>query len=457
MHEVCFDGSYVAWREQARSLLALNTEPGALLWSAGTGQAGFDLSTPTPSQARPRNFRVPKEFLAAAESVSCHRDEDRWALLYRVLFRMANGEPHLWQIESDADIIRVKRMAHAVSRDMHKMRAFVRFRKVNDDYIAWHRPDHHIVEANAPFFVRRFGAMRWAILTPERSAYWDTQELRFGPGLPRSAAPAEDDLEELWLAYYASIFNPARVKIAAMKAELPVRHWSTLPEAALIPGLLLEADSRVQQMAASQPASAQALVPAHASLPVLNRALAECTACPLYRCAARVVPGEGPEHARVVVVGEQPGDVEDQHGRPFIGPAGQLLDRALADAGVDRTQLYLTNAVKHFKFEERGKRRIHQKPNGAEVNACRPWLEAEIEAVQPQLLVCLGATAARSLLGRDVKIQSERGQFLPHHRAAEIFVTMHPSALLRMPDPALREAEYARFVDDWRLVGARLQ
>jgi probable DNA metabolism protein len=454
MREVAFDGSYVAWREQARGLVARDVDPGMLLWSTGAGQAAFDLGIEEEKPTR-KLIRVPRDFLTAAESVSLHRDDDRWSLLYRVLYRITHGEPHLWQVDSDADVIRIHRMSHAVGRDIHKMHAFVRFRQTADGFAAWHRPDHHLVEATAPFFVRRFGAMRWAILTPERSAYWDLNELRFGPGVPRSAAPEGDELEELWLAYYASIFNPARVKVTAMKAELPVRHWATLPEAALIPGLLLDAQSRVHQMAASQPVSAQATVPAGASLPVLQQALATCTACPLHRGATQSVPGEGPANARIVVVGEQPGDIEDQHGRPFIGPAGQLLDRALRDAGVDREQLYLTNAVKHFKFEERGKRRIHQKPNGAEVNACRPWLEAEIAAIQPAVLVCLGATAARSLLGREVKIQSERGEFVPHHRAQELFITVHPSALLRMPDEASREAEYARFVTDWRQVKAR--
>ncbi|HCC55731.1 MAG TPA: uracil-DNA glycosylase [Solibacterales bacterium] len=159
----------------------------------------------------------------------------------------------------------------------------------------------------------------------------------------------------------------------------------------------------------------------------------------------------------MLVAGEQPGDVEDQTGRPFTGPAGRLLDRAMEEAGIDRSQVYVTNAVKHFKFEQRGKRRIHEKPNIAEISACHPWLAAEIEAIQPELLVCLGATAGRSIMGRPVKVMTERGHFLGYPGGREVLITVHPSALLRMPDPATRDAEFRRFVEDWRLVSARLQ
>jgi uracil-DNA glycosylase len=193
------------------------------------------------------------------------------------------------------------------------------------------------------------------------------------------------------------------------------------------------------------------------SLAVLNEALQACTACPLYAAATQAVPGEGPARPRVLVAGEQPGDVEDRSGRPFTGPAGLLLNRALEDAGVDRSQVYVTNAVKHFKFEQRGKRRIHQKPNASEIEACHPWLSAEIDAIKPALLVCLGATAARSVMGRPVKVMTERGHFLPHADGREVFITVHPSALLRMQDAAEKEAEYRRFVADWKMVGARLR
>ncbi|MDQ6706380.1 MAG: UdgX family uracil-DNA binding protein, partial [Acidobacteriota bacterium] len=345
-------------------------------------------------------------------------------------------------------------------RDIHKMTAFVRFRKIEredrEEFVAWHRPDHRIVERAAPFFVRRFGSMHWAILTPDRSAYYDTRQLRFGRGVPKSEAPRSDDLEELWRTYYSAIFNPARVKVKAMKAEMPVRHWATLPEAQLIPDLLAQAGGRTSRMAKEQLPSARLFVPENATLHELKHAAAGCRACSLCENATQTVFGEGPVNARVVVVGEQPGDSEDLQGRPFVGPAGQLLDRALREAGIDRSKLYLTNAVKHFKFERDGKRRIHQKPRGVEVAACYPWLEAEIAALRPELLVCLGATAAQSLAGKDFQISRERGILFPHAAARALIATIHPSAILRMPDPGRRQSEYENFVADLKVVRERM-
>ncbi len=189
-------------------------------------------------------------------------------------------------------------------------------------------------------------------------------------------------------------------------------------------------------------------VPQRPTLPKLMAASKNCEGCDLYRHATQTVFGAGPAHAPVIMVGEQPGDSEDRAGAPFVGPAGRLLDKALIDAGIDREQVYVTNAVKHFKFEERGKRRIHAKPNAIEIEACRPWLEAEIEVVRPELIVCLGATAAQALLGRDFRITRQRGVFFPHDLAKNIMATVHPSALLRAPDPERRRQEYGLFVKD---------
>jgi uracil-DNA glycosylase len=175
-----------------------------------------------------------------------------------------------------------------------------------------------------------------------------------------------------------------------------------------------------------------------------------CRACHLYRNATQTVFGEGPRQAEVMLVGEQPGDAEDLAGHPFVGPAGKLLDRALADAGIDRAVVYVTNVVKHFKFEPRGKRRIHAKPNGAEIAACRPWLETEIALVKPRLLVCLGATAAQALLGKSFKVSQQRGRFVDSPLAPRVTATVHPSSILRAPDDESRRAEMARFVADLR-------
>ena len=193
---------------------------------------------------------------------------------------------------------------------------------------------------------------------------------------------------------------------------------------------------------------ASASLPTSPTLDRLAKAAARCTACPLYRCATQTVFGEGDPGARVMLVGEQPGDVEDHIGTPFVGPAGRLLDRALDRAGIDRDDAYLTNVVKHFKWTPRGKRRIHGKPNAREIKACRPWLIAEIAAVRPEVIVCLGATAAQTLLGADFRVSKQRGAWIDSDLAPRVMATVHPSSLLRMPGGTARDEAFAQFVAD---------
>ena len=201
---------------------------------------------------------------------------------------------------------------------------------------------------------------------------------------------------------------------------------------------------------------AEPFVPERRTLPALREAVQGCRGCDLYRDATQAVFGEGARHAEVLFVGEQPGDKEDLAGKPFVGPAGQLLDRALEEAGIDRSRTYVTNAVKHFKWQARGKRRIHQRPSWSEVTACRPWLDAELDAVQPSVLVCLGATAAQSLLGRDFRVTQNRGKLLDSDLAEHVTATIHPSAILRQRDEESRHAEFSAFVDDLRVVAQLL-
>jgi DNA polymerase len=195
-------------------------------------------------------------------------------------------------------------------------------------------------------------------------------------------------------------------------------------------------------------------IPDRKTLPVLREAIQACRGCGLYRDATQAVFGEGPQSSSIVFIGEQPGDDEDRLGRPFVGPAGRLFDRALKEAGIDRSDVYITNTVKHFKFEERGKRRIHKKPAASEVRACRPWLEAEIALVRPKIIVCLGATAAQAVFGADYRVTKERGQFVEHPWAPRATSTIHPSAILRAPDEEQRQIEYQRFVADLKKVAA---
>jgi DNA polymerase len=197
-----------------------------------------------------------------------------------------------------------------------------------------------------------------------------------------------------------------------------------------------------------QAKSAAEFVPPHVTLPVLREAVQRCRGCDLYLHASQAVAGEGPRTAHIVFIGEQPGDEEDRLGRPFVGPAGRLFDRALDEAGIDRATVFVTNAVKHFKFEERGKRRIHKKPSAGETKACRPWLAAELALIRPEIIVCLGATAAQSVFGAAYRVTRERGKFVKHEWAPQATSTVHPSAILRAPDEERRHLEYRRFVED---------
>jgi DNA polymerase len=413
---------------------------------------------------------ISRDFVERAEAVVCHNDPQRFALLYRMLWRMRT-EPALMKIASDPDVRRFEAMEKAVRRDIHKMRAFVRFRKIGDGaderYAAWFEPEHFIVERNAPFFVRRFTGMRWSILTPFLCAHWDLSELAFSPGADKRDAPADDATEELWLTYYENIFNPARLKTKAMQKEMPKKYWRNLPEAPLIPRLVAGAETAAREMIAKMPT---APAPHHAkvqakhwparapaseddgadagSIAELRKAAEGCRRCPLWRDATQTVFGEGPDDASVVFVGEQPGDQEDIAGKPFVGPAGKVFDAVLDEAAIDRTKTYVTNAVKHFKFEPRGKRRIHSRPNAGEVQACRWWLDKELALTKPDLVVAMGATAALSLLGKAIPITKMRGQVVTREDGLRVFLTIHPSYILRIREPADKEAERARFLDD---------
>jgi len=203
--------------------------------------------------------------------------------------------------------------------------------------------------------------------------------------------------------------------------------------------------------------TAEPLVPRQAGLPTLREAAATCKACDLWRLGTRIVFGEGSERARVMMVGEQPGDKEDVQGRPFVGPAGGVLDKALGAAGIDRNDVYVTNIVKHFKWKPRGKRRIHKKPNAIEITACRPWLEAEIRVVQPEVVVLLGATAAQGIMGRNFRLTQHRREWLQSRIASFVMATVHPSSILRAPDDASRHEEMRKFIEDLKFVAAQLQ
>lgn len=244
---------FADWRRTARALLQAEIPPERVMFSSQPSLFGLPISFKAPAPP----MCVPEVFLDMARAVACHRDEHRFALLYRVLWRLTHGESQLLKITVDPDVHRLTMLERQVRSDLHKMHAFVRFRRIADPsgvcYLAWHRPDHRIVRLAAPFFRDRFRTMRWTIFTPDESVQWDLRRLRFGPGVPRHLAPvAQDELESLWKEYYASIFNPARVKVRAMKRSMPVRHWATLPEADIIDDLLRNAPERVRAMLEAQ-------------------------------------------------------------------------------------------------------------------------------------------------------------------------------------------------------------
>ncbi len=443
-----------AWRDAARALVLAGVAPDRIVWQVDGVVDLFADDAPLPTAAG--ELTVPREFVGLAQSVVCHSDPERFALLYMLLHRLQSSRG-LMHDRADLLVRRLDEMAKAVRRDIHKMRAFVRFRELDGRYVAWFEPDHHIVRANAGFFVRRFANMVWSILTPEVSINWDGTTLSESPGATKADAPDGDPIEEVWKTYYASIFNPARVKIGAMTKEMPKKYWKNMPETALVPGLIAAAQAREAGMISV----AQDRTATGGNSEVAWRALREealtCTRCDLHRCATQIVFGEGPVDARLMFVGEQPGDQEDLAGKPFVGPAGQVFDRALADAGIDRARTYVTNAVKHFKFEQRGKRRIHAKPGAGEIQACRWWIDQERAIVAPQITVALGATAARSLFGKVMAIGTSRGAALELPGGGEAWITIHPSYLLRIEDKTAAAEEYARFVDDLKIIGERLR
>ena len=446
-----FDG----FRAAVRGLIAGEIAPERVTWRVADDVG--DLLGGGDAAASTAELRVPKAFPDLARRVICHSDPQRFALLHAVLVGL-QARPKLLEDSADPGVRRLDMLAKGVGRDVHKMRAFVRFREVPDEagerFAAWFEPEHHIVRLNAGFFTRRFTAMRFSILTPELCLHWDGEAVSFTPGAVKADAPDGDPLEATWKTYYASIFNPARLKINAMTSEMPKKYWKNLPEAALIPDLIAGAAKRTRTMIDNGGPGPQA--PAAGGILALKAEASACQRCPLWAPATQTVFGEGPEEAVLMFVGEQPGDQEDLAGLPFVGPAGQVFNAALAEAGIDRARAYVTNAVKHFKFEPRGKRRIHAKPGAGEITACRWWLDAERAAVKPKLIVALGATAARGITGKAVTISRERGRGVVQADGSELWITVHPSYLLRIEDPAAAAAERAAFVGDLRAVAARV-
>ncbi|MBB4658363.1 UdgX family uracil-DNA binding protein [Parvularcula dongshanensis] len=455
------------FQREARCLLADRVPPGQVVWRVRGAEHDLFAAPPERTVAK-GEVTLPRPAVELANVAVHHSDPSRFSLIYAFLYRSLTDRG-LAENPADAQVAALRRMEKAIRRDAHKMHAFVRFRRVEaqdgaERFVAWFEPDHHIVEREAPFFIRRFANMDWTIVTPRRTVRWDTERLHVGPGGRREDVPADDAFEDAWRTYYGSIFNPARVKVSAMRAEMPKKYWRNLPEARAIPSLIEAAPARVAKMAEDARRDDEARL-GHAmpqrqarplAMPAIHTLVRGCTNCPLHEPATQAVTGEGPADARLFLIGEQPGDMEDLEGRPFVGPAGQVLTQAMTEAGIERGETYLTNAVKHFKFELRGKRRLHRTPSAREVDVCAEWLQAEHQAVAPHVTVTLGATALRGLLGQSVPLARVRGTVLDLPTGSKLIPTFHPAYLLRLPDDGARRIEEGKFLSDLKRAKALL-
>ena len=436
---------YESWRDKARAFLAAGVRPEHADWQDAL------LREPLPASAADLP-KVPASLVELLQRAACHRDPTRNALMYRLLWRVVRGGRGILRDATDDDVIGVTHLAKAVDRASHKMKAFVRFRELHADdgvrYVARFAPEHDVLMRTAPFFVDRFAAMDWLIVTPDGIAHWDRKKVAFLDPDPAVRVPQADAAETLWLKYYESIFNPARLNVSMMRKEMPVAYWKHLPEAARIPALIADAMPRAGRMV--EHTSPCGNIAAHAPLPQAPSTLDACRRCSLWERATQAVPGAGPQDAPIMLVGEQPGDEEDLAGKPFVGPAGRVLQRAFDDAGIEREAIYVTNAVKHFSFEPRGTRRIHKTPAQRELEACRAWLDDEIDTVRPQVIVALGASALFSLMRKRLGVAAARDTPLVHPSGARIVATYHPSAVLRAPDEQARAATFEALAYDLR-------
>jgi probable DNA metabolism protein len=448
--------SFDAWRNAVRPLLAAGKRPDELQDARSGAPSARDAG-----RVRGEELRLPRVLMALLENLACFRDDGRWELMYRLSWRTLYENPHLLEDPADRDVGHAMSMDRAVRRDLHKMHAFVRFREVLRDgqieaYFAWFEPQHEILRKGAAFFVKRFPNMTWTIATPDGAAIWDLRKLRFADSDSLGERPRSDAHEELWRTYYRSICNVARINADAMQREMPQFYWRNLPEASEIGTLMREGRERFarahEQSDHEHLTAAKSVQKSLEAVRLPEEGVQKCRACDLWRNATQAVEGEGPDAAKIMLVGEQPGDEEDLRGVPFVGPAGKLLDAALLEAGVKRSEVYVTNAVKHFKWEPRGKRRLHKKPNVSEMRACNMWLVEEIETIKPRVIVALGATALSALVGSSYSIEAARKVDLAHAGGAKVLATYHPSAILRADDGRKDELRASLIADLRRAV-----
>jgi len=439
----CEAKDFAQWRSSARPLIAAGVAPSEIVWSDWREPNLFvrPANENAPETSESRHPSIPRELLELLRELAQYRDPSRWELMYRLTWRVLHENRALLENDADPDVQRSRHWAKAIHRDVHKMHAFVRFHEAEsldgrERYVAWFEPAHEILEGVAPFFEQRFPNMHWMIATPDGAAVWDGTRTTFVASPAKSGLPREDATHGLWKAYYRNICNVARINPKVMQREMPQRYWRHLPEASEI-DLLIRDGKQLHQRNLDTPAAPEDLMLPRAvsrsleQIAIPAESLQACRRCSLWRNATQAVAGEGPEKASIMLVGEQPGDEEDVRGRPFVGPAGRLLDGILLEVGLDRQSVFATNAVKHFKWEPRGKLRLHRRPNVQEMQACGAWLEGEIARVSPRVIVALGATAIRAVTGQSMGVEDARAVRVRHFGGAVVVGTYHPSAILR--------------------------
>ncbi|MGK5026840.1 UdgX family uracil-DNA binding protein [Janthinobacterium sp. RB2R34] len=453
--------SFDEWRAAARELIARGVAPASVQWQSllGDGDLFAAMAEATDTSAPP--LRLPRQLVELLESAACFNVADRWAFLYQVLWRWQQGQ-HDVISPADPDGARLHGMAKAVRREEHDMHAYVRFRERPQEqgaprFVAWFEPTHDVLPQVARHFARRMGNISWMIATPTATMMWDGETLHTGPALMRGPADIDDAGEALWLTYYRSIFNPARLNADLLRSHIPSRFWKNLPEGAIVPAMVSGAangERRTGQTATVGQRSGATMIPIspERAQPVreLSTTLDQCRRCELWQSATQAVPGVGPAQAAIMLVGEQPGDQEDLAGLPFVGPAGAVLQRAMQEAGIARDSIYLTNAVKHFKWEPRGKRRLHKTPAQREIAACHDWLEQELASVQPQVVVALGSTALKSILQDGAATMTPLLGTPIQHDGRWVVTVYHPSYVLRAPDEAMQRQAYRVIVEGLR-------
>lgn len=471
-NEIDFEG----WRTAARSLLAQSITPENVKWRISSKIPElFDTPVFMPTQMLDPQLSVPRDFFELCKTAILYRDPLRFDLLYRLLWRIRKERDLLQSL--DSDVVDVKSMAQAVMSDLQNMKSSMRFESVhireNDKlwsgFVAWFEPSHFIVQASGSFFIERLPNTRWFILTPDICMHWDGKVLSDSPGKRKVEEPGPDDEDKIWRAYHRSISDQAWLKVPAMQSQIPKNHWRNLPEAERLPNGFINIDNRKNAVSIVKPIEAEQnigksvakkemgfisnldVMGVKAALHRLNIEMLANIEFKLAEYSTQAVLGSGVAPSDIMLLAEQPSELDDLAGELFIGPLGKVLDQALQDAGMERPGVYVTNLLKHFKFRLQGFRRLPLKPGVENIKIYLPWLQGEIDIVQPRLIVAMGSMAAHTMTGKTPDMEVDRGKIFPVSDGRQVLVTYHPAFILGTSDKATRRLRYETLVADLKL------